>query len=40
MAAVVRLTKQRTSVALLDLNERVAQRVADQIGANNGKRWP
>ena len=38
MAAVARLTKQRTSVALLDLNERVAQRVTDQIGANNGKR--
>ena len=36
-AAAIRMTKEGARVALLDLNEGAAQRIADQIAANGGK---
>ena len=36
-AAAIRMSKEGARVALLDLNEGAAQRIADQIVANGGK---
>ena len=36
-AAAIRMSKEGARVALLDLNEGAAQRIADQIVANTGK---